>query len=305
MGLLVPPSYLPRRSECRGNSFTYAAGEVVTDLLGIKKYEPPQPKAYRSLSAGGSSAPEVPGFVKYTDIENLLRWPDVLEDGEPVVLMEKIHGANFRCGWKDGKFHIGSHSTWRATDGTMRCPRCKGVVAPWYQRVFRRLFKPCPKCEGKGKLVCDRSMGDVWNRVATARLLKELLEPFPGVEIFGEVYGASVQDLNYGFDGDKLGLYIFDAYDSTTGRYWDYHRLLDFLTGNSGLPPPPPIIYRGPWDARLKAMAQGQTLAGGDHIREGFVVRPVKERFHPRLGRVILKCISPDYLLRKGGTEGK
>ena len=42
------------------------------------------------------------------------------------------------------------------------------------------------------------------------------------------------------------------------------------------------------------------TLPGAAHTREGFVVRPTKERWHPLLGRVILKLIGEDYLLRKG-----
>jgi len=39
------------------------------------------------------------------------------------------------------------------------------------------------------------------------------------------------------------------------------------------------------------------------HMREGVVVRPLHERNDPDVGRVILKSISPDYLLRNGGTE--
>jgi hypothetical protein len=35
------------------------------------------------------------------------------------------------------------------------------------------------------------------------------------------------------------------------------------------------------------------------------VIRPVKERWHPKLHRVILKKINPEYLVRKNGTEYK
>lgn len=38
-------------------------------------------------------------------------------------------------------------------------------------------------------------------------------------------------------------------------------------------------------------------------MREGIVIRPVLERRHDALGRVQLKSVSDDYLLRKGGTE--
>lgn len=35
------------------------------------------------------------------------------------------------------------------------------------------------------------------------------------------------------------------------------------------------------------------------YVREGFVVKPLRERYHPRLGRVILKRHGEGYLLRK------
>jgi hypothetical protein len=35
-----------------------------------------------------------------------------------------------------------------------------------------------------------------------------------------------------------------------------------------------------------------------DQMREGVVVRPEKERTDPRVGRVVLKYVSDDFLLR-------
>jgi hypothetical protein len=32
-----------------------------------------------------------------------------------------------------------------------------------------------------------------------------------------------------------------------------------------------------------------------EHIREGIVLRPVQERTHPKIGRVIFKCKNPEY----------
>lgn len=41
-------------------------------------------------------------------------------------------------------------------------------------------------------------------------------------------------------------------------------------------------------------------MPGADHVREGFVVKPIRERQDPRLGRVFLKMAGEGYLLRKG-----
>lgn len=51
---------------------------------------------------------------------------------------------------------------------------------------------------------------------------------------------------------------------------------------------------------RKGAFKTGDLVA---YIPEGIVVRPVDERTHPAVGRVIFKSVSADYLLRKNGTE--
>jgi hypothetical protein len=38
------------------------------------------------------------------------------------------------------------------------------------------------------------------------------------------------------------------------------------------------------------------------HVREGIVIRPVKERYEHDIGRVILKSVNEAYLLRGGET---
>jgi hypothetical protein len=51
----------------------------------------------------------VPGFDKYTDIENIKNFPKVIDyENEVLVVTEKIHGTNFRCGWIDGVWYVGS-----------------------------------------------------------------------------------------------------------------------------------------------------------------------------------------------------
>ena len=62
-----------------------------------------------------------------------------------------------------------------------------------------------------------------------------------------------------------------------------------------------PVLYRGPWqglDAH-RHLAEGRTTIGDGHVREGFVVKPVVERFDDRIGRVILKLHGEGYLTKK------
>lgn len=53
----------------------------------------------------------------------------------------------------------------------------------------------------------------------------------------------------------------------------------------------------------LELYTSGQSLHCPSHIREGVVIRPVKERVGEKTDRVIFKSVSQAYLTRKGGTE--
>jgi len=135
----------------------------------------------------------------------------------------------------------------------------------------------------------------MWAKVALDLDLDEKLAEVPDVAIYGEIYGQ-VQDLKYGKMGTDLVL--FDAMDLRTRRYLDCDEFLA-VAERFGLPTVPQL-YRGPWSAELLALAEGRsTVSGADNIREGFVVKPVRERCE-HMGRVILKMLGEGYLLRKG-----
>lgn len=87
---------------------SWTEGQDVREALGITKYEPPEP-----LTMGGEDEHD-PGFMPcYTDIEGLRRWPDVLREGEYVVITEKIHGCNGRWTFQDGRLWCASHHNWK------------------------------------------------------------------------------------------------------------------------------------------------------------------------------------------------
>ena len=84
-------------------------GANVMADLGIERYEPPVAMA----GADELPADQWPKIhASKFDIENLQNFPDVLVDGEPVIVTEKIHGANARYVCHDGTFYIGSRTRW-------------------------------------------------------------------------------------------------------------------------------------------------------------------------------------------------
>ena len=66
-------------------------GDDVTEALNIKRWEPPED------SDDERETPEdMLVLPRYTNIDNLRSWPDVLREGEEVHIREKFHGNNIR-----------------------------------------------------------------------------------------------------------------------------------------------------------------------------------------------------------------
>ena len=246
-------------------------GSDVSVMWAARKYEPPV-KYFP-----GDLAPEDSRFHKYTEIENIWRFPDAFSEGLPVRITEKIHGTNSRVGLicKDGEFDFmaGSHRT--------------------------RRKKP----EGEKPCIYWRPLED--ERVLN--LLTHLCDEKNSVIVFGEIYGLGVQDLDYGI---KDGYRVFDI--SVNGKYLDWEAL-KAVCAEFGVELVP-VLYEGPFSRDLlKRFTYGPTtLAAPDKIRssfkdrEGCVITPQVEQFYaPTGGRLILKSVSADYLDRKGATDNE
>ncbi|MFE7805254.1 RNA ligase (ATP) [Streptomyces sp. NPDC057430] len=249
-----------------------AEGTDFAELLGITKWVPPIPP---TMSGDVEVAPDL---LPWVDIENLQRYPDIFEPGEPVVLTEKLHGT--AC-----------LTTYSAGDGRVQVSS-KGFGA-------------------KGLALQEDPRNLYWRAVhghgvpaVAARLAARLGARRVG--LFGEVYGAGVQDLGYGANarGEQVGYAVFDVSAEIDGqvRWLDPAEVLE-----AGELPLVPRLYTGPYDLDVVVgLASGrETVSGRDlHLREGVVIRPVTERYSPVVGgRAIAKAVSPAYLTRKGGTE--
>lgn len=79
-------------------------GDDYTEHFGVIKYEYPLP---RNMS-GDVEAPI--GQYKFPSPEHLKRYRDVLQEGEKVVVTEKLHGTNFTVMVDADGVHIGSHN---------------------------------------------------------------------------------------------------------------------------------------------------------------------------------------------------
>ena len=119
----------------------------------------------------------------------------------------------------------------------------------------------------------------------------------PDILLYGEVFGQ-VQSLKYG--AGKAD-FFFAAFDIL-----DHDRWVDFAEARDRTKNVPgflwvPLAYQGPFDeAVLLTEAEKDSLwPNANHLREGIVVKPEKERTNPELGRVQLKIVSNRYFLQK------
>lgn len=138
---------------------------------------------------------------------------------------------------------------------------------------------------------------DIYGKIAERYNLAEMV-PSDYI-IYGEVFGLGVQDMAY--DLKEIDVRFFDI--KYKGKYLDY---MDFgLFCNRRKLPMVPILYMGKFSKEIlnKLVSGKSTIA--KHIREGIVIKSLKEETHPKIGRKILKYVSDDYLVRKNGTEHK
>lgn len=251
-------------------------GDNVADILGVYKYEPRVPTTMSGEYVG------IHGYTPHFDVENIKRYPDVFEDGEPVEFTEKCHGTFCGMTVVPGLFHpeIWCNDTLVYSKGL----GAKGLI-----------FKDN-----------EANTSNIYLSMMKKLDIREMLiteYPHQQVTVFGEIYGNGVQDLTYGLKDKTYAAFDIFLGDNNEGRFLD--RLEFELFSRKYDLPIVPILYQGGFSKHIMNLyTNGKTVAGnGAHIREGIVIRPMKERRDPELGRMILKSVSDAYLLRKNGTE--
>ena len=262
------------------------------EALGITKWMPPIP-----VGMSGRVEP-APDLLRWIEIENIKRFPDIFEPGEPVIATEKIHGTCCLVTYDAEAGSIGD-------DG-------KPMGATY---VTSKGFG------GKNLTLAEDTANLYWRAAREYALTPAaaLICNYLGarrVGLFGEVYGKGVQDLHYGKDASQnetLGYVLFDVavMDQSGAVRWLSHAEINELwseslaaAGPTVTPPRAPVVYEGPYDyAVLADLAEGRSILDPGTIREGLVVRPAVERRSDVLsGRAIAKIVSEGYLLRGGNA---
>jgi RNA ligase (TIGR02306 family) len=260
MGMLLPA---PEGSQI---------GDDVADLLEIGHYERPA-EGERLTSKGDDVAPPPPSciFAPSYDVESVYKYADLFDSGEMVYVTEKLDGQNARfVATSAGNETTSEHpypGAWKwSTPVTLHA----GSRNEW------------KKQEG----------GSNWWRVQTQNewVPKWCYDNQDRV-LYGETFGW-VADLKYGSKQGQLWFRSFDVLEGS--EWWDAEKFMAEFHESLRVP----CLGIMPFDfEKLKKLADGPSLIeGANHIREGIVIKPLKERRHWKLGRVFVKMVSNAYL---------
>jgi RNA ligase (TIGR02306 family) len=105
-GLLTTlPGETPAQAGCADHA-PWRIGDDVVDILNIVKYEPVE---HVFMGGDCEAWPHDWLFPIYTDIEGMRRYTNVIAEGEPVGITEKLHGTNFRAVHDGERLWVGSH----------------------------------------------------------------------------------------------------------------------------------------------------------------------------------------------------
>lgn len=290
-GLLLPISDFPELfvtlSESKPGARLVEEGEDVSDLLGITHYDPdagtestkgtqanaPKRKFRRPKTIRGwfrfllsyltgkhkQHTMDVPFTVPTYDVEAYKNHLDVFERFEPVVVTEKIHGSNARFLFLEGVMYAGSRTQWKAADSNC---------------VWRKALAQMPWIED-------------WCRA------------HEGYALYGEVTPTQ-KNFNYGCDKGEVKFFLFDVYNPE-GKYVPYSEMGDYGFNDDVFSDLlVPVLYYGPFvpEEILKLVDGPSQVPGATHMREGIVIKSVKERHVRGLGRTQLKLVSNAFLER-------
>lgn len=263
-------------------------GDNVADILGVTHWEPQI--GNEGLLTGGEVAKPPSGVFPKYDVDAFLHHGrKVFVPGELVAVTEKIHGASSRFVYKNDTFYCGSRGEWKK-----EYPSKPNVT---FEQVLLQFNNDEAKAKNAWRKIENwKPAKNLWWIAAdNTPSVKAYCMENPGFAVYGETYGQ-VQDLNYGVKSVKETR--FAAFDilRPDGTWMDFPEFMATVK-KYGIPQCPVIHEAIPFDFdSLVKMAEGNsTIPGADHIREGVVVHPIKERWDEQIGRVQLKIINPEY----------
>jgi len=248
--------------------------EVITEKLGVTKYEPPVVPCKSGNLVG------LPCGLSVYDIEGAERNKDILNQllNEEVIVMEKLEGQNFSITFDSQKQKIFVNQR-------------KFSIIPLENKQDHIFWKIAKKIIKNNKSLIDfvEWMGKIGNNVT----------------LYGEFIGPGIQNNVY-----QLKEYDVKCFDikinDTFVNFNEYCNYFDQYFGDINHLPAwhvlsAPIVDKNVLkkilnEKSITEYSHGKSKLNPNVFREGIVVKPLKEKYLNKFGRLILKQRDPIYL---------
>jgi len=203
------------------------------------------------------------------DVEAYKKHTHIFQEGEMVIVTEKIHGSNARYSYREGPkwlgkyagwaghMYAGSRNLWKAVDSTC---------------AWRRALKDNP-----------------W--------IEEWCKAHPGYALYGEITPTQ-KGYDYGSNG-KVRFFLFDV-RKPNGEWASYVEARELFSEfrKSYEDVSVPLVMFMPFNLKdiLSQVDQPSLVVGTNYGREGIVIKAEPNRYVHNLGRVQLKIVSNAFL---------
>lgn len=292
-GMLISTDDVATLLKSRGKSLRKPPKEEedLAELLGITKFEPPEP-SFKPRSIRGKKARKTsphPLFHSFNGVENIKWYPNLFKEEDEIIIQEKIHGSNIRCAL------------------------LPSIPDTLWKKVLN-FFKLLSKYEYRygsnnvditGKSDYSGYYGeDVYGNCIKKYELFSKLQP--GEIFYGELIGAGIQKgYNYGHESEH-GYVLFDV-KKFEGETWKWLNPdeVEKLAKERGIPFVP-ILFRGKFNKEtVQLLVKGDSVyCSTQKVREGIVIKSVElnNGLCPSQKKM-LKWISEDYLDNNNNTD--
>lgn len=234
------------------------SSDELTKALGVTKYDPPI-----QISQSGLLTGLPPGYSAY-DIEGADRFQEIVDYmmDMDVVVTEKMEGVNFSCGKSEAGVFVNQRNN---------------------------------------SIIETDTPNSFWNVARSTGILDKIQSrPESDLIVYAEFCGPKLQGNIYNLKDHTL--FAFDAKRNHKWLPWAEFTKLITETGLSIAP----VLFEGKLrdfltrDGSLISVQEASNGKSvfGDTLREGIVIKPKEEQFHPKVGRLIIKQRSPQYLAK-------
>lgn len=284
-GMLIDPVDVSKKV----NPNYLSLEQDLSAILGVTKYEPPQPGFAHTQGKGRNrnKKHEHPLFHKYNGLDNIKWFPTLFKEGEEVIIQEKLHGTNARAS-------------------------VLPFMANTFMKKLKKLFRLAPaveKCYGSNNVDISAATEykgfygeDIYGKCFHSMNVFEKIKL--GEIIYGEIIGPSIQK-NYTYGLSEHRFVVFDAKVlQPDGKFrWLTPEETESLCKERGFEFVP-VVYRGPYNKEFTyTLTKGSSLySTKQKVREGVCIK-ARENYDVEGNKKALKWVSEDYLNDASNTD--